>query len=170
MLVEECDGLDMETLDITNAEKAGFTVAQDWNAVQHLIDWQIGSGFERLSQKMMDASSAVGLLSMPAFITENLLNGGRAVQRTWILANKLGLAFQPQMSPPFFFARLLRGNGEGFLGFMKDRLTMLRKPYSDIWGINDNIAEVFMFRIFKGHKAIKRSYRLPVDEILKINE
>ncbi len=53
---------------------------------------------------------------------------------------------------------------------MKDRLALLRKPYSDIWGIKDNIAEVFMFRVFKSHKAIKCSYIHPVDEILKINE
>lgn len=160
------DGVDIETLDLTNAEKAGFTVAADYTAVKHLTDWKLGSGFEKLSLKLMRTASAVGLITMPEFDRQNLLEGGRLAQRLWLHATRLGLAFQPQMSPPFFFTRLLRGGGNGFPEYMKAELAKLRPAYREIWGIDDSIAEVFMFRLFISSKPVKPAYRLPLHHIL----
>jgi hypothetical protein len=50
---------------------------------------------------------------------------------------------------------------------MLERLPMLRKKYKEIWNIeNDNMGEIFLFRLFKGAKPVVNSLRRDINEVL----
>jgi tRNA A37 threonylcarbamoyladenosine dehydratase len=105
------DGIDLNTVDITNAEKTGFIVAKDWKVVNTLKEWGKGRAFEKLANKTVLNSSAMCLITMPEYSPINYFNGGRSIQRTWLSANKMNISFQPQSPATFFFMRLIKGNG-----------------------------------------------------------
>ncbi|MBA3830004.1 MAG: Rv1355c family protein [Taibaiella sp.] len=105
------DGIELAAVDLTQGEIAGFTMAKDWNAIALLSDWQKGNAFKRLSAKTMKMASSAALFTVPFFDHASLINGGRAVQRSWIFANKEGVSVHPMLSPIFFFNRLFHGAG-----------------------------------------------------------
>jgi molybdopterin/thiamine biosynthesis adenylyltransferase len=161
------DGIDIETCDLTIAELTGFKMAKDKKVIQYLNQWKGGTAFEKLSKKSTAGASALGLITMPTYSKESVVDGGRAMEKVWIKANGLGIAFQPQSPATFLFARLIHGHGEGLDDNMLERLPMLRKKYKEIWNIeNDNMGEIFLFRLFKGAKPVVNSLRRDINEVL----
>jgi molybdopterin/thiamine biosynthesis adenylyltransferase len=164
------DGLDLATIDLTAAEVAGLKMASDGKVIELINDWRAGTGFEKMSRKAVECASAIGLITMPSFDHDNYLNGGRAMQRTWLAANQMDLAFQPLMSPAFFFMQIVHGKGAGMPAHMIKELEDLRKVYLDVFTSINQPAEVFVFRLAKTEKVAVRSLRRPVTEILSFGK
>jgi molybdopterin/thiamine biosynthesis adenylyltransferase len=74
-----------------------------------------GHGLAAPARKQIAAASAVGLLTMPGRAHDidstrrTYFAGGTALQRVWLLATKLGLAFHPMTAILYLFARLEQG-------------------------------------------------------------
>ena len=93
---------------------------------------------------------------------------GRAVQRLWLTAEKLGLQHQPEMTPLLFSrfsARQLRFTSDATAlrnaGKIRERLESL------VGGSNERERIVWMGRIGEGPRARARSTRLPLAKLLK---
>jgi len=162
------DGVDVATCDLTITELTGFKMAKDKDVIDLLENWKGGKAFEKLSQKSTSNASAMGLIMMPTCNDESYINGGRAVQKVWIAANKLGVAFQPQSPCTFLFSRLVQGKAEGLNQTMIERLPILHKKFKQILEIeNDGVCEVFLFRLFVGKKSVVKSLRRNVEDMYK---
>jgi molybdopterin/thiamine biosynthesis adenylyltransferase len=162
------DGIDIETCDLTVAELTGFKIAKDKKVIDLLNSWERGAAFEKLSKKATSTASALGLVLMPEYSKISVVNGGRAMEKVWLKANGLGIAFQPQSPVTFLFARLINGNGIGLDSKMIERLPVLRKSFKEIWEIeSDNLGEIFLFRLFKGTKPVVNSLRRDINDVLK---
>ena len=158
----------MATCDLTITELTGFKMAKDKDVIDLLENWKGGKAFEKLSQKSTSNASAMGLIMMPTCNDESYINGGRAVQKVWIAANKLGVAFQPQSPCTFLFSRLVQGKAEGLNQTMIERLPILHKKFKQILEIeNDDVCEVFLFRLFVGKKSVVKSLRRNVEDMYK---
>lgn len=160
------DGIDLNTVDISPAEKAGFIVAKNWAVVKTLKKWKKGTAFEKLAKKTVLNSSAMCLITMPEYSPLNYFNGGRSVQRTWLASNKLNISFQPQSPSTFFFARLKNGNGIELDLELQEELKELKKEFDDIMKIESNTADIFLFRLCIANQPKIKSLRRKIEDVL----
>lgn len=160
------DGIDIATAGVTAGEAAGFAMAKDYRAIKHLKDWDKGAAFEKLTKKVAAVSSAVGLISMPSASIDDYIKGGRAVQRAWLAATKLGYAFQPISVPLFLFRRITEGKGVGFSVQDMENLKVIKAEYDSILQGYDNKGHIFMFRLGKAHEPKIKSLRRKLTDIL----
>jgi len=159
------DGVDLRTLDITNAERVGLQVAKDKNIIDLLNQWKGGGAFKKLTKKSIDSASAIGVISMPGNTKADYLNGGRMLQKLWLEANASGVAFQPVSASLFVYARLFRGLGEGMSEGGKKALLDLRPRFEKALGMTTEKTEIFIFRLCKAAEPKVKSLRKPLDEV-----
>ncbi len=160
------DGIDIASLHLPAADAAVMQLLTDWAPLSYLRQIKRGQGLERNSRKMIAAASAVGLLTFSGTEPLSYFNGGRAIQRVWLTATTLGLAFHPMTALPYLLARLTRGDGEGLTAENQQQLTELGKIYRYVLPIPDDHAEIMLFRLAKAEPPTVRSLRRGLDEVL----
>lgn len=160
-------GVDLDTIDLTAAEVAGFKMIKNWSVVKYLNKWGGGSAFEKLSKKCAESAYAIGLITVPSLSSENFFYGGQALEKVWLEATKNGLNIHPISGLTYVFTRLLHGKAEGMDEKMIKTIIGLRKEHEQLFHTQGEI-EVFLFRIFKGNKPVKRSLRKEIDDFLFI--
>jgi molybdopterin/thiamine biosynthesis adenylyltransferase len=161
------DGLDINSLELSESDKIGLLVASNPDVITLLNKWGGGSAFEKLSRNAIKSSSAIGLITMPTYAAENFVKGGEAVQRVWLQANLKGLSFHPISAPLFLFARLNHGNGDGLTHKVSEELAKLQEQLNLIFPQLKESEGVFMFRLSFADDASVRSLRKPLEELLQ---
>ena len=160
------DGVDLNTVDITETEKAGFIVSKNWDVVNTLKSWNKGAAYKKLTNKTILNSSAVCLLTMPKYSPVNYINAGRSIQRTWLEASKMNISFQPQSPVTFFFARLLKGGGVELDEAMKQELKILRSEFENVTKLSSDVVDVFLFRLCIADQPKTKSLRREIEDVL----
>lgn len=159
-------GIEISSVDFNLSEIAGFKLAKNWAVVKQLKKWNGGGAFEKMGRKCINASSAMGLVTVPEYTEMQYLQAGRSIQRGWIKANEMGISLQPMSALIFLFARLTRGEGEGLTQKMKDELEEMLPLYHDLFPNIGNRAEVFLFRLHQGEFHGDRSLRKHKEEVI----
>jgi hypothetical protein len=160
------DGIDLATIELTPSELAGLRMSAAPGVIRHLNEWKGGLAFEKMGRKAIASASAVGLVTMPAYSPFNFYNGGRALQKAWLQANKSGLSVHPVSACTFFFHRLIQGNGAGFTPAMKEELQGLRSRFIRLFSLSPHLGEIFLFRIHIADQIDVKALRRPVDDVL----
>lgn len=160
------DGIDIATVGATQSEAVGFTMAKDYRAIKLLSNWDKGAAFEKQTKKVTAVAAAMGLITMPGNIPNDYLLGGRAVQRAWLAATKLGYAFQPLSVPLFLFRRLTQGKGEGLTEHDMEKLSPLMKEYELILPGFVTGGHIFMFRLGRADEPKVKALRRNLSEVL----
>jgi hypothetical protein len=93
-------------------------------------------------------SSGVGLVTTKGLTRDDYLNGGRALERVWLMLTRAGYQFQPMAAVSLFF---LRKQLEGYKSFSIAHTRMLNKvwlQYQRILSIPDieSKGQVMLFR------------------------
>jgi len=111
------------------------------------------------------AASAIGLITMPDYSAVSFLEGGRAMQRQWLKASDLSIAYHPMAGPLYFFPRIIFGDREGLDDSMSTELTELRKEFMQVFPGDNTRGEILLFRIFMPDEEKPSSLRLPLNEV-----
>ena len=159
------DGVELASVDITQSEVAGFKVAGDWKAVKLLAEWDKGDAFKKLSAKAVKSASAMIVFTIAEFTHEQLIEAGRAVQRSWIFADQQGVSVHPMLSPAFFFNRLIHGEGAELPPHTAEKLSVLRQRFLKIFPLNDGQKEVFLMKVAIAQDMGVRSLRKDKNEL-----
>jgi len=162
------DGLSLDALELTRTDRAGFAICRNLQSIRLVKAWGGGKGFAKPAIDAISNCGAVGLLTMPSPEMHQFFAGGRAMERMWLVAHALQLALHPMTTLPYMFARVLRGNGEGFDQPMIDELLRLREPYCRLFKRVSDSAEVLLFRVSKAVPATARSLRRSIEDVLVI--
>ena len=163
---EKQDGVDIRTVDLTFGEITGIKLAKDPLAIGHLQDWDLGTGFEKISRKAVKSSSAIGVLSIPSYNKEDCLSGGQLMQTLWLKANSLNIGLHPLCVPIMFFARVTEGKGDGLSKEMITEVTAIRNKFLEIFPMGNEDKEVFMFRLCIAETPKIKSLRRPIEKVL----
>ena len=164
---ETKDGIDIDTLEISNGEKAAMKLATDQNAIDYLRKWNLGEGFKKISMKSVQKSGAIGLIYFNKKDELSYFNAGSALQRVWIKANNLGLSFHPISACTFMFQRILEENESSFNDKNTEKLKELHKKFNNLWKFNETETGVFMFKLHLSNDTSIRSLRKPLDEMFR---
>lgn len=164
--IKSRDGLDLETFEISLAEHFGLRLARDPKVVDYLYQWDAGKGLEKISRSAVLSSSGIGVIIIPEFNPENLVEAGRAVEKIWLVADKHKLSIQPMLAPLLHFNRILFSENSQMNKDLEERFIELYNKFYKILNVSskDNVS-VFLFRIGFASKEAVKSLRLPVEEI-----
>jgi hypothetical protein len=157
------DGIEIASVDVTESDKAGFQVAKDYQAIQYLYEWNLGHVFKKLSVKSLNSASGFGIVSIPQFNREQLLQVGGKILRSWTMINQKGVSVYPMLSPAFFFSRLNHGNGIDLPKHYQAELRDLFHEFQTLCKVDGY--PVFMFRLaFSDNKPLK-TFRMEKHDI-----
>ncbi len=162
------DGLDVTTLELTGADLTGLRVMSSWAAMDLVGRLGGGRALERPARKAIAAASAVGLVSVHGRTREAHFAGGRAMQRVWLEATALGLAFQPMAALTYLFARLELGGGEGLSVGEIATLGELRGRFSAVFPDAAGRGEPMLFRLARAPPPTARALRRPTTDVLEL--
>jgi hypothetical protein len=160
------DGIDLPSLDLSAADRAGLEILRDPEPVALLAKWGRGRGLRRMMHKAVDGSSAVVLVTMPDASHESYFDAGRAIERAWLAATLSGVAFQPIGALAFMFTRLHALRGKDVSPEMERTLRELWPRYRAVFGIEERCGQALVFRLFLADPPAARSLRRPVTEVL----
>lgn len=160
------DGIDVATLEMSPADLAGMRVISSWPAMKVLGKIGGGRALEKPAHQAMAGASALGLLTVPGTGRTSYVQGGRAMQRVWLSATRLGLAFQPMTAITYLFGRLEQGRGQGLSQAEVRELAELRKHYARLFEVRPDRSEALLFRVARARPPSARALRRGVDDVL----
>lgn len=160
------DGLDLATMEMTQGQLAALRIASDAGAIRLVRSWKGGRALQRFSRTGILNATAIAVVMAPDLTVRSRLTAGRAAQRLWMEANRLGWAVHP-ISAPIFLTHanhLIQDLGED-----------LRMELDDVGIAMDRIfhgsdSPIFMIRLSPAGQPTTRSLRLPVDDLLTIQK
>ena len=159
------DGIDIDSADLTEAEKAGFYLAKDPNAIDLINEWDVGSGFKKMSTNSIHSASGIGLITTKEFNKISIILAGKAILRFWIKACMNNIAIYPMLSPAFFFNRCNHGNGFDIPEKFKSELTNLDNDFKKIFRLNTNEYPLFIFKASVATTKPNKSFRLKMESV-----
>jgi molybdopterin/thiamine biosynthesis adenylyltransferase len=164
------DGIDIKTLGLSNSQLAALGVIRSEEVISTLNDLDGGRALDMLAKRTVSTASALCLITLPKYNLESFFAGGRAMERFWLAATNLGLAVHPLISPLYLFPRLVYGNGEGLDKKFIPELKRLREKFKTVTGVGDDVAEVFLAKIAIAEIPVLKSFRLPLEQTLVIED
>ena len=162
------DGIDITTLGLLPAQLAAMSLIRDPEVVEILSSIKGGNALIDGAINTVLGSSAIGIITAKSYDRKSFFYGGTGMERLWLKAEQLEYAIYPLISPLYLFTRLIHGEGAGLNMEEINLLKNLRKEFIRLFQVNDDKAEVFMFKIGKANKPTTLSYRLPLEETLFI--
>ncbi|MBL8974150.1 MAG: Rv1355c family protein [Myxococcales bacterium] len=162
------DGLDLDGLELGRGDRAALQMLRSWSSLQLIRGWGGGRGFVKAGLQAITGSAAVGLITMPRGAPGSYVLGGRAMERMWLTAQRLGLAVHPMTTLPYLFARVLQGGGEGLDPATSEEARGLRAPYVGLFPAAVHSAEVLLFRVSQAAPTPARSLRRSVADVLVV--
>lgn len=162
------DGIDIRTLGMSKGQMTALSIIRDEEIVEALKSIRGGGALIDVARNSVKTASALGMITMPKYDYEDFFWGGVSMQRFWLKAEELQFAVHPLISPFYLFPRVTKGNGAGLDETESSKLRDLREKFMRLVPFEDNIAEVFLFKIASAPKSEIKSYRLPLEETLFI--
>lgn len=160
------NGVDLRTLELSEADKVGFKLIQDSVAIENLRNWDRGHGLIKMSTDSMHNISALALLYTNNHEASAVLEGGQWVERIWLHLNNKGVAYQPVSPATFMFARL-SGHETDASPYLRDNLRALRKEYLSILDLDETVNDLFLCRLFFAPEPAVKSLRKPLQDVYK---
>lgn len=168
--LEKRDGIDIESIELSPLDLAGFRMARKWSVANLLRKWGGGEAFKKLGKRSIENASAVGLITMPGFSYEDYYNAGRSLERVWITANGLNISIQPCTALVYLFYRLIEMKGEGLSSEVIEELKKIKNKFNTLFPEATSNAEIFLFRAFIADHPELKSLRRPLSEVLHITK
>ena len=163
-----CDGIGLESLELSPSDKAGFELCRDWSALQIVREVGGGRNLSKISRKAIASASAVGLITANGVTADAFFSAGRAIERMWLTATERHLAIHPMTALPYIMA----GNEEQDGVRTGNAITKFRQrvtpPYRRLFPIAEVLSHVFLFRVFRAERTTSASLRRSVDDVLTI--
>ncbi len=161
-------GFFIDTLELPPPAKVGFRFISSWKKAR-LLNKLLG--FNKIVGKQNGAvnakASGIGLISLPTNTPASAVSAGRALERTWLTATKLGLSMQPLTGILYFYMRILAGETEHFNEKEIAHIKTAYNKISEIFSIGDQVP-FFMFRIGRGEPPSARASRFTLEEVTEV--
>jgi hypothetical protein len=121
-----------------------------------------GLALQELASSAMFSASAVGLLRVPEETPESFVDAGRAMQRIWLDAVRLGIGLQP-WTALLYVARSLDNPGQDLLNKHETaEVRALSERLYRVFSDRHDWSSAMLFRLVCVHSPTMRSLRRPL--------
>jgi uncharacterized protein YoaH (UPF0181 family) len=157
-------GVDLETVDLTEGEKAGLMVARDWPAIKALkkLGDEKGTKFMELTTKTFSSASALMLITGEDESLKTYMKAGHLLEQLWIKGNMNNLAIQP-VSAALFLHYRAQNQQHIFTDSESWVLTEVFDSVKEAFNLIDEVP-LFLLRLGKAGRP-KRSMRKPLSQV-----
>lgn len=158
-------GFFIDTLEVPPPIKALFKLFRFWKFMNLLNYIGFANLIKKGNEQTYQAASAMGIITAAEKRDEDYIQIGRALQRIWLSATKLGLSFQPLTGVLFFMQALENGASDHFndrhISEIKNKYQTVRK----IFEVHEKNMPI-MFRIGYGDAPSARTLRHPIHKFI----
>ncbi|MBT6119943.1 Rv1355c family protein [bacterium] len=158
------DGIDIETLYLSNLDLAGLKLSKNWSVVELLKKVNGGKGIENFSLKQIEKSPAIGCILTDKNNPLSFFHGGQALEKLWLTASKEGLSLQPMTSICYLLTRLYL-KPETLPNWLKKELILLQKKFTSIIPHSPDNGLILLFRLFYSETEPIASLKRPVEKV-----
>ncbi|HYE36524.1 ThiF family adenylyltransferase [Methylocaldum sp.] len=141
-----------------------------WSRVNFLNTYMAGTLMPRVELDLIPGIFCAGhfalLTDKPPASIGDYLSAGRALQRFWLTATRLGLQLQPEMTPLIFASYIRESAKFTCLDAVEKQAKRLANELTDLLGDEFVPRAVFMGRIGEGQQPEARSIRKPLSDLL----
>ena len=145
-------------------------VMHSWKRVEFFNRFLAGTVMPRLTMDFIPGLACAAHFAIqaqsPPQTVDDFVDAGRAVQRFWLTATRLGLVMQPEMTPLIFSGYVRDGIRFTRSSALQEEAAGLQKKLQRLIGADWSRA-VWMGRIGHGPTASARSTRLPLDRLMQ---
>lgn len=147
---ETGDGFSFRNLGANPAQALFLRATRPWpvNALANRL--RLNDLVARHARNLTKSAPCIGLVTMPEDGDEDFRDGGRALERLWLTATHLGLAFQPLASVNLLLARLRAEGPAAFppraVGYLRRAESAFRTAFPEV---EDKNGLILLFRV--GH-------------------
>ena len=156
-------GLDVRTLEMDPGSLGMLELLGRSDVMKNLQDWQGGRALGLRTQAAVTTSSGLMLVTVPRVEPRWYVRAGAAMERLWLLVERMGIAMQPVI-PLYMFAdsdeELVGLAGERRLQEMREQSELFR----EVWNLGVNEAPSMIFRFFDAEPPSVHSIRMPLDQ------
>ncbi|HIE56141.1 MAG TPA: molybdopterin biosynthesis protein MoeY [Chromatiaceae bacterium] len=160
---DQAIGLDAGTLKLMK------WVMGSWQRVQFMNRWLSGTLVPRIQLDLLPgyrcAAHFLILAEKPLETIEDWLEGGRALQRFWLTATRLGLQLQPEMTPLIFSRYVATSRNFTVDSAARQAAARLAAHFQEMIGREVRDKVVFMGRLGIGRMPEARSVRRSSGEL-----
>lgn len=165
-LPEEGIGLDLPTRKVMR-----FALGGTWKRVAFLNRFFAGTWLPRIQMDWKTSLNCAAhfliVADKPMNSVQDYIDGGAAMQRFWLQATRIGLQFQPEMTPVIFSRYVSQS-----LPFtqVESEQALARKLADDLSALfpaaADPLRRVYLGRVGFGEAPVSRSIRRPLESLL----
>jgi nitroreductase len=160
------DGLDLKTLELNLFDRVGFRLLRNWPLIEKLGKVGVAAIASQSAQKLAKSASDIGLVTAPGETSEDLLRCGRAMQRVWLEATRLGLGFQLMTGITFLMMRVRRGATAELAAWQVEAITAAEQELRGVFRLATEVP-VILFRVGHCAEPSARSLRLPLEQVVQ---
>lgn len=158
--LEKRDGFPLKNLEAGVAGECFLRCTRSWRVMAVLNRLGLGNMISLVSYQGIRSASAVGLVKCKSIGAKHLIEGGRALERIWLTAERLGLSFQPMTAITLFRLRWQMGGEKDFQPAHRRMLNRLWPSYGRLFDVcSDAEGHVMLFRIGRGRPVSCRTLR-----------
>ena len=162
------EGLDVRTLEMDPGSLGMMQLLGRSDVMDNLRDWRSGRVLGLRTQAAINSSSGLMVVTVPRPEPHWYVRAGAAMERLWLLGERLGLAMQPVL-PLYLFAtneeEMQELGGERRLNELSEHSERFR----EVFDIDDTEALGMVLRVFQADAPSVHSIRLPLDHSLSRN-
>jgi molybdopterin/thiamine biosynthesis adenylyltransferase/nitroreductase len=154
-------GFPLKNLEAGLGGELFLKATRNWSTMNFFNRLGISRVIPMISYRGILQAPLIGLLKCPNTRPQTLLQGGQALERLWLTATRLGLAFQPMTAVTLFWMRW-RMKQLDALGKKQGRLLRsLWNDYHEIFGVAPGSQEghIMLFRVGVGEPVACRTVR-----------
>lgn len=156
-------GLDPLTLKLMRP------VMKSWNRVDLFNTYFGGTFMPRVQLDLIPALACGAHLAIaaerPLQDIDGYVDAGRAMQRFWLVATRLGLLMQPEMTPLIFATYVRAGQRFSTVEQVWAGAQRVRRDLATLSGVTEPARIILLGRIGAGRPATARSLRLEVPKL-----
>ncbi len=139
-------GFYIGTMEFNLMQKFVFFLASKWSRAIWLNKLGLAKMVAKEDAKLYSTGAAAGAIIISDDTRENFINAGRVMERVWLRANALGLAFHPVSALSFARLRIIAGGGGAFDEIQTKKILKNYQILSNLFNIEPGLIAM-SFRI-----------------------
>ncbi len=160
------DGLDVNTLGLNGVQAMALRLTAPWGRMRVALAMGVGRMHAAYGRKLVQSSSAVGLIAVPSSSVTNTVSAGRLLQRVWLRATAMGLAFSPAATLPMLLQRLREPDESHFVARDRARLDRAEAELRALFMLGPDQVPLMLFRVGRAAPMKTRSLRRALVDVL----
>jgi hypothetical protein len=166
--LQERDGFPLRNLEAGRGGEWFLRMTRTWSVMRFFNRIGLSRIVPLISYQGILQAPLVGLLKCPDARSKTIVKGGRALERLWLTATRMGLSFQPMTAITLFWMRWRMKQLDVFDEKQRRMLRSLWEAYHHIFDVAPDSPEghVMLFRIGFGSPVAARTLRRPPEACL----